>query len=281
MNFQNCNLLPYILNNCPFSLLTELKNLNMKKIPLFLLSTLIVVHFTFQSCKKDSDSSQVQTSKVISVKWNNDSEQHTKSYIYDSDKRLIKTISNDVTNYSYNSSCQISQIKTYYGSTNGIKSAYDVLYDNKGRISFLIDIDNHPGDTIAQFFYNSKDQVISDIRKDKLRNSTYTYDSNGNVTTMTYYNNFNSTIELETATYTYGTNKNPLHDSGIPALNHLIWNKNNMLTSSGDPLTTGHNSSLTYQYLVFNASGYPTSYFEDCTGYYHWSFKYTIEYENN
>ena len=245
--------------------------------PIILISITLI--FSFQSCKKESESAQAKTCKVVSEHRITDDagEEHTISYIYDSDKRLIKKISSEVTNYSYNSSGQISQIIGYYNNSNTVWIAYDVLYDNKGRISFLIDLDNNIGDTIAQFFYNDKDQVISDIRKDKLRNSTYTYDANGNVTTITYYNTFNSTIELKTATYTYGTNKNPLHDSGIPALNHLIWNKNNMLTSSNDP----RNSSLKFQYLEFNEFGYPISYYEDCTGYDNWSYKYTIQYENN
>ena len=197
----------------------------------------------------------------------------TISYTYDSSNRITEVIETNATTalistlldtkFTYDSNDRITEADLY---TNGQPTSKNIFTYSTGSASEQSTI-YYNGTTILsnQTLTLNSNQHVSKKSTDANNYSLYTYDTNGNVTTITQYTGVSATTPSTVYSATYDNNKSTfLNVKG----NYYLWYEkqtpNNIIAS-----TTTSYSQPAYNYVyngTFNSDGYLNSRVVNVTG---------------
>ncbi len=224
----------------------------------FILAAASILPFT--GCKKDKRGGNIYL--LSSTNYTDNSSNLTDFYTYDSQNRLIQLYSAQIAEtfkYTYDDKNNLATVETY-NSNNQLLGTDKYTY----AANIITATHNNPTPGVIgsyTFTLNNLGQVIRLDFWDQY--NIYTYDSKGNIATLTSF--LSGGAQVYSDNYTYDNNPNPWSMMGAPNL-HLRYLTNNgnvggVNNISRDSLYAGVTG------YVYNAKGLPT-YSSTPTSYY-------------
>ena len=199
----------------------------------FLPLILLIVTACNQSESSDPGSKTYANHKLASDEFSYQGNTYKICFYYNKENKIFKIIeSKESTSANFTrefiyegEKITKEEFTSYIPNESGI---YYYSYNND-HISQAIFVNNSSRDsTIYTFEYNSSDQVI---KKAIVNNDyyTYEYDKKGNVTSEKHFLKDGSLDKNSTYTFKYDNNKNSYKEIGLPPMDYLSWNNNNII----------------------------------------------------